>query len=448
MIDKLNSSKKLPVIIYAAVFMFMAILNFLTPKCVDDYAYMISLVTIKPITKLSEIFPSLYDHAFSMNGRLVAHFFVYLFDMLPKAVFNIVNAAMFLLLIILCAKMGNENKKPGALCCFFVFCSLWLFEHDFGQVNLWLTGSCNYLWGVVFALLYLLPFYKLFKNGASFCGSKETGRKKSSENLKGTLFVIYGLLAGAYNEITCSSMVFISILLILASAFLRGYKIKWYHIAAVIAAIIGFISMFLAPAQSAKAAESIALSEKLKVTLKMFLAYWPLIIAWIFFFVLKLTRDKRLFKDNAVLLSLIFLLGSLAANFVLIFAASYSGRCAVSSLVYLLIAVLLLLNNADGNPWKTIAVIFIAILIPFTVYNMIFGVYDIIRTGREMNNNIATIQAAVKSGNTSVEIPYVYPSTKYSAIYNLKYLDLERSDIWPNENMATYFGINEIIALE
>lgn len=77
----------------------MFVLNKYTYFAADDYSYMNSFADSERIRSVFDIFPSMYAHMFSMNGRLVAHFFVRLFLMLPPWIFDIVNASMFLFLI-------------------------------------------------------------------------------------------------------------------------------------------------------------------------------------------------------------------------------------------------------------------------------------------------------------------------------------------------------------
>lgn len=75
------------------IFIVMLILNSLTPLCTDDYVYSYSFAEGKideyiKIDNILDIFPSMYNHAFTQNGRLVAHFFTQFFLMYSKILFN------------------------------------------------------------------------------------------------------------------------------------------------------------------------------------------------------------------------------------------------------------------------------------------------------------------------------------------------------------------------
>lgn len=84
---KILLSKRAYAAALALLFIFMLALNFLTPYQADDFAYHFSFDTGERIESISDIFPSLAAHTQTMNGRVIAHFFVHLFELLPKAVF-------------------------------------------------------------------------------------------------------------------------------------------------------------------------------------------------------------------------------------------------------------------------------------------------------------------------------------------------------------------------
>ena len=185
----------------------------------------------------------------------------------------------------------------------------------------------------------------------------------------------------------------------------------------------------------------------------MYAAYWPLLAVWAVLILFTVKRNGKLAGVSSV-----FFLGSVFGNFVLTFAASYAGRCAWPSLVWLLPAVAVLIPFCMSEAGcgtavrrfrvlKMLPPVFTACLVLFTAYSAVFGVYDVYRTGRDMRANVDIIESLRDSGETDIEVRCVYPATKYSAIYNLKYLDTETPYIWPNENMANWFGVNSITAL-
>lgn len=434
-INQMKESKKLSYFIYFIFFSFMLALNYFTPKCVDDYCYMISLATIERIRGIRDIFSSLYIHAFTMNGRLIAHFFVYIFDWLPKSIFNFLNAGMYLMLIILTSRI--ISRKTNNLLLVLVFMLIWVFELDFGQVNLWLTGSCNYLWGHVFFLLFILPYYDLY------CFNKRIKGKIVS-----VFFLLFAFFVGAYNEVTSfSALLFCSVFLFLSW---KSNKLEqlWVYFFAIILCGAGALSLFLSPAEHGKSGDLMSVDSLVNGfarSAKVYLNFLPLILIWVILFFVAAKKEA---KDKRLISSTIFFGGSVCANFLLVAASSYPGRCAAVSLILLIVADGILICDLPLASSHGFAALSAAIVIPFFCYFSVFGVYDIYNTGVKIKSNEQIIAEAVSRGEERISIPCVYPNTKYSAIYNLKYIDLERPDIWPNENMATYYGVERIEGTE
>ncbi len=173
--------------VVAGLFLIMLLLNFLTFMHVDDYAYCFSFANKERIDSVLDIFPSMARHAQTMNGRVVAHFFVQLFLMMPKFIFNIVNASIFMLELWFIYRMANHQKPRNAMLFFIIACLIWYFTPAFGQTNLWLDGSCNYLWGVSFAMVCLYPYYRLYIDG--------TYHSKALY-----LLPLFSFIVGAYSE--------------------------------------------------------------------------------------------------------------------------------------------------------------------------------------------------------------------------------------------------------
>ena len=171
---KMNGNKYLFYLLVAGIFGIMFLLNHYTFYAADDYSYMNSFATHKKIQTVWDIFPSMYAHAKGMNGRLVAHFFVQLFLLLPSGIFDVVNAVIFTMLILILYRYLFWNKKRNALALVSIFGLVWYFAPAFGQTMLWLDGSCNYLWGCTFSLYYLYPFMKLAKNEKVMEGSENS----------------------------------------------------------------------------------------------------------------------------------------------------------------------------------------------------------------------------------------------------------------------------------
>lgn len=114
-LNKLNENPVLFWLVLLFIAAVMFIFNRYTTFTADDYSYMNSFAGTGRIESILDIFPSMYAHAFSMNGRLVPHFFVQLFLLFPPYVFDIINTFIFLFLNLILYKYIFGNKKINVL---------------------------------------------------------------------------------------------------------------------------------------------------------------------------------------------------------------------------------------------------------------------------------------------------------------------------------------------
>ena len=219
------SIKKQPMYVYAICITFvpMLLLNILTPFSADDYSYSVQQ------NNLWDVFLNEYHQYMTWTGRSVAHINVRIFLLMPKMIFNIVNAIIYTLLTVLiyCYASGSKIKK------------------NFNLTVLWLTGSCNYLWGTVIILLFLFP-YRM-----SVPGDKDVFKGKYLP-LVGMFFA--GILAGWCNENTSGGCVLL-VLIFLAYAIIKKRKINGWMISGLLGNIIGLLIMIGAPGNAIRAKE-------------------------------------------------------------------------------------------------------------------------------------------------------------------------------------------------
>lgn len=109
-------------ILGSIILFFTALLfNHWTPYAADDYSYMFNLSDGSRMTSIGQIFSSLAVHYTKYgNGRLVSHFFVMLFLIGSKWIFNLVNAFLFVLLILSIYHL-TSHKKACSLLLFLQF---------------------------------------------------------------------------------------------------------------------------------------------------------------------------------------------------------------------------------------------------------------------------------------------------------------------------------------
>ena len=83
------------IIVLSLIFLFMLILNFLTPLLRDDIDYSYIWHTDHKINNIVDVIASQYKHYFNWGGRTVAHTIAQFFLMFPKFIFNIANSLVY-----------------------------------------------------------------------------------------------------------------------------------------------------------------------------------------------------------------------------------------------------------------------------------------------------------------------------------------------------------------
>ena len=416
----------------AAVFLWMLLLNCLTPYICDDYVYMNSFQTGERLRSLWEIIPSMAAHSRSMNGRLISHGLEQAFMLLPPVVFDIANAAVFTMTVYLVHRLCAGKSSTwlfGA-----VFCLFWLFIPDFGQVALWQVGSVNYFWSLTGCVLFIAPALIRF----------QTGRDVLKNRLHWLLFCIYGFFFGWYNEIASFVGLCMVICLVLLDVWMNRTRFQPWRLIPVACGFLGFFVMLSAPAQAAnKQLDALTLSALVQkaaaYTLKFGALFAPLLAA----FALLLWKGFReKLNPKALVLAVLFALAGICANYMPLFAAYYPRRCMCTSALMLVMACGFLaapLLRPRGVK------IVCAALSALTLAAGVWGLSDITDCYRQFRQREETIAASIDSGVLDVTANVVQPKTPYSGFWDLRDLSTEQTQTWPNYNMAQYYGIDSII---
>ena len=431
--EKLNTARGTSRAVFAAVFLLLLYCNLHTALVADDFRYCFSFADSSRMTSLTQLLPSMAAHRHSMNGRVIAHALVQLFLMLPKPVFNVVNALFFAALVRLICRPALGRGEHNALLAAAVFGCLWVLQPEFGQVFLWLDGSVNYLWCAVFCLLWLLPWAESFLTG------KEPSRTAQ------ILLVLASPLVGAYSENSSVALIFLSLVFLALRLFFDKKRVSLWMILAPALALAGFLFLMLAPATAANKAAEMKLSVLLGnfvETGAFYLRFWPLLVSFALLFFLSVKNGTDLRRR---MLAVVYLLGSLAGHFVLTFALYCAGRSTYIGLALLLAANALLFPPLLQSGAKKLLLALSALCLVFTVWKVYTGVTDILRTDYLLDFNRELIEGAAANGETDLQVPRPYAHTKYSALEGLPYLNTEDPTDWPNVYMARYYGVNSII---
>ncbi len=435
----------LTAVILLSVFALLFVLNSKTPLYKDDYSYSYTFAVKENkfrISTLKELIDSQINHYKVMNGRIVPHTLAQAFLMFDKTVFDIFNAAAFTLLIFLIyyhATKGGKNKSPVLLIA--AFTSLFLLTPRFGESFLWLTGACNYLWGMLLILVYLIPVLRRFDSAA---------RSRTSPLGAVGLFAL-GLICTVTGENTAAALIVMSALLILYFSF-KNKRFDFSPFCGLVGNICGFLVILLAPGESVRLVNNgglgnfdVWLGRVLPIT-KVFLAnLWPLIAITLLFIIvgLILKRDiAGLYK------TLVFFVGGLVSVYSMVISPYFPDRVWSGPTIYLTLSALSAVSFAVPARKKvsakiTALVISVCLLLPVAqilpeVYGELCKISELDKVRTEQ------IIKAAEQGKTSVTVDSIYGQGRYTCFDSFGDLNSD-STTWPNTALAMYFGIDEVI---
>ncbi len=441
MIKKINGSGKSIVTCVLLTLALMGLLNHMTPMLVDDYRYCFSFVKGRArMTSVGQLIPSMLAHYQSMNGRLITHGIVQLVLMkVPAAGFDLMNSAMFTLLCFLLYDVtwGMKNRKQNV--CFYLIgaAAVWAFVPAFGQVFLWLDGSCNYLWPTTLLLLYLRPVIK------------GTLRERSIGYR--IVYTVLGVIMGGLSETVSMAAMGWLFLRFLYDRFALKKNLWSGYLLPLLTMAPSYLFMILSPGtRKNKLGGNAGFAGRFNevftlVTREMTV----LIVVWVLLAVcvVHMKKNEELWHKSCI-----FAFLSCGMSFMHCFTGTYPHRGMIGSAVFWIIADGLLLcvlwESERESVYHLAALLLGAGTLLYAVFQFVPGVYDIGKTYQAMRSNELTLEQAALDGEKRVTLPLVTPVTRYSSVYDLKYLDTEKAKSWPNNSIAQYYGLKAVKGTE
>lgn len=436
-IKKAVKAEKGTVVVIGLLFLIAFIYNTFSPYATDDYAYMYSAVTGERIINIFQIFPSLWDDYLNIHGRVVPHFFLQFFLIGPKWIFNLVNAGMYVLLIWLMLNVVRYEKRSHILLWLAVSIALWTFVPAYGQIFFWMSGTVNYSWCYVFALIYLKIYISLYFNP-----------EKSLDKKTLTVFCIYSFFFGAYSELVSFAVVFISFLLLCMTMYEKKcIKKYWNYAIPTLTAAAGYLTMLLSPAQENRKGD-LTLGAIFRKLIDIFETYYQLteilLAVWAVLLVIAVCYSV----DRKKIIVSIALFGVNFISMAMLSVASYAvGRHYANCVIFLITAILMLMQAlCEKGRIGCVSYCICAYVLVTGIWGLWEGTYDIYSVYRQHTEREAYIyeQRDSVDGDVVVYVPLITSATKYSCKYDL--LDMQTTDIepWPNTAIAKYYGIKEI----
>ncbi len=420
-------------------------MNVLTPLLSDDWTMTAESLDFVEIAK------RLYHHYSFMNGRVVAHFFVFFFLSFGKWLFNIANTVVFLVfshVVFFHATYGTNigNKTKAALyvlmhALLFVFCSYW------GEIFLWVDGACNYLWTCTLMLLFLIPFRK-----AAFALDE-----KACGKLKCVCIFLLGVLAGWCNENTSGGTILLAI--IFTSVYwCKKHRPRAWMVSGLCGAVLGFGLMVFAPGNSARINYLETKENVSPLTgLDQFLARFRNITRYLldnFEFILLtlvglavLMMLMRAGRGKFVIFGS-YALAGIATSYALILSAYTPGRSFFGASVFLIISLVSALSavSSESRTGK-FSVAAMACVFSILFLNRLFWATNgIVNYSRENRERTELIEKKVSEGYDNIVVYNITPLNEYVPAYGINDLQ-ENPETWPNASIAEYYEIQSITAV-
>lgn len=446
----MNKIKKTTTLIFSVIiFSYFYLLSIDTPSY-DDDLYISNHQTI------ATLFQQAYNDYFNWNGRVVGQsaWRIIVSSNIFVSAFLIAFFALSLILLIQYFSKTRNINKYSLLPFLLSFFSVILFSPVIGQIFFWKAGAGNYLLTTVVILTFILPFHDWYQEGTI---------KKS---LLYYLLPIIGFIAGWSNENTSGGALLIVFIYIILGRFYKKISIDIYQIISIIAYLIGYIFLLIAPGNSIRTRATMStlwLDQSLLVHFKNgFIAVTKSLIHQ-YFFLLFLIFVLTLFfmfrkQYTVVINSLIWSLSGLATIYVLSFSplGQDGGRAFFGGIILIIIALNILLNNFMNINSSKLFMNFSTKIVKISVLFCIIFAGIVVTTIGTIDAHKANLSIKErynyiikKSPNTDaiihVERLSYYPKTKFSVNYGLEELTYDKPHTFPNEGYNKYFNLKGIV---
>lgn len=437
----------------AVFFAFLAILifNIFTPYMTDDLSYK---TTVLQANTFFELLKQEYEQYMTWTGRSVGHIILRCFLSGSKAVFNLANSIVFVLLTLLMYWNIDHKKKYDVAVFLLLNFLLWLFGVMFCQTVLWETGACNYLWGSTIIMLHITLYRWHLKKS-----EQESGKKVL---LWSIILFLTGILAGWCNENTSGGGILYVILLAGEYFFLckkgEAKKPKPWMLTGLGGQLIGFLFMIAAPGNRIRAQFMeeehsgifAIVSRFQKITLAIednFFLLLIFVISAIVIIYLQEGRWKEFIKKHVMVA--VWFLVFLATCYALILTAEPMPRVYFGAGVFLTIAVVQ--GYVDINDGELCFRVLKSCILSILALVMFFTYMDsganMIRIYREYHERETYLEKMAAAGEEEVVVPMLRPG------FETEYSDGYQSDLtgdpeyWINDAYEKFYGIEKIIAV-
>ena len=482
------------VVFLLTVFAGTWLLTKMTPLVGDDFNYAFSWSDHARVDNFTLVVKSMISHRQWTHGRVFAQGWVTLFMMWPDWVFPLANALVVTGFFAALYHFFKRTEVRSPLwACMMVAALYWICMPVFGQVFLWLDGACNYFWGAAFAWIllefmwtarngrYIIPWTVLLLPLAFAVGAW-------SEHISFAAIVIQFLMLffnwaqrkkapfmeGVILLVSCAGYLFLmfspsmlpSVLKARATAAAEKHLSalssfiaeKWWLIAAVLAVIV-FLVLWMKRKptwQSRCVALSAAASGMCLFAGMCFavLALWTggvwglvsstqtgFLMLLSFFFLCLMSAVRHNGKTERVVLGSILAVGGICALVPFSVAMYVPARGFCAPVVFVGVATVQLWNSVEHQSQRNRRLV-TSLLCGVFLLHFIPGMMDLVHVENAAKARDRAIREALDSDGVLYTAPYPV-RTKYSAQYGIQ--DLAEGEYWPNEIVAEYYGLTDIV---
>lgn len=382
-------------VIFFGIFMLR---NFLLPLFADDYSYAFiwdgknkgnlirGIGKRERVKSIKDILISQYSHYLTWSGRFVAHFFVQLFILIGKKFFNVINTLIFISVIFLIYWLGTGKVSfdfiSFDLSLWILFC-YWFCVPSLFITNLWLCGSCGYLFMAVLQCAFIMPYAINYFNPVDF-------------NI--VLAIILGFFAGFSNESGGAGVFFLTLILVINSFILENLA-SW-QILGFLAFCIGYAILVIAPGNSVhiklvrEVRPGYIISEESFMKKEMFIrnffsGFFPVTIrAWILFVPIIFYFFKNGMDFSGVYIAAFVASGFLSLLTAMIFSPVLPERAGYLAVIFWLIASVSAVKNINFLVPNWLK--YFSIIILFS--DMILCAYSDYDFGKQLKNIIQSLE--------------------------------------------------------
>lgn len=434
---------------------FLAVLvyNFLTPPVSDDLYWHPGKHAALP-----DILRDSWTYYNTWLGRIESYIFTRIADAYPKPFFNVINSFFFIALIIslYCniEKKDKYDNKTLALIALYI----WIWGIDFAQTVLWVCGACNYLWCLVIEFGFLAFYRYRLKNF-------QTNRKISQI----ILIFVWGLLAGAGNELSSGGVFLLAIYFTFVDIYLKAdekdsmlFKIKKHITAFDISGILGLTSgliiMVIAPGNRIRGAVRASdehqtgiflyLGRLIKINDIIYEYMSLLIVLIVIFLVYNHIYNKKKLRDLKDIYA--FVIVALISIYIIIVTTIPMPRAFMGSSFMLLIACMQLMQFIDKKDTHINLFFTSAIVIMFLYMSKSYidNAANMTRILRELDIRQEYVNEQKAKGNYSLTLPMLRKEwdNKYTFIYQDNDIS-EDPDSFGSNLYELYYGLDEIVGI-